>query len=302
MRFFSLVLILFLSSCATKIILPTYRVTEGVLHPGQVKKLVVKKPNVGQDYQIVCRGKKLSTIDEGSDLHAYVSLPYKFMETNEERLVSCYLEGMLGHKKISYHIYQLSVKEYPYRTTKLKVPKKYTELSKEDLERWQGEQKTLKKVYGSTIMDRKLFSVPFKRPLNSKITARYGNRRTFNNSTQSYHSGTDFRARKPTPIPASNDGVVVYAGFLLFNGGTVIIDHGMGILTMYCHFSKVSAKVGDVVKQGDIVGMSGNTGRSNAPHLHWGVKVHDSWIDGLQFLKEQDLGLVSVYKNNTTKK
>ena len=181
------------------------------------------------------------------------------------------------------------------------MPKKYTKLSDEDLMRWKGEVKVLNEVYKNTRDREKLFSKPFIRPLKSKITARYGNRRTFNNTTQSYHSGTDFRARTPTPIPSANDGQVVYAGFLLFNGGTVIVDHGMGILTMYCHFSKVSVDKGDMVKQGEVLGLSGNTGRSNAPHLHWGVKVSGNWVDGLHFLDEQFNALVSDYKRSSTK-
>lgn len=301
MRIHYLILASLFFSCATRIKLPVYKPTISKIQPGKVKKLSIKKPEVGRDFKIKCLDKELAVTQEGNYLSSFLSLHYKFMEKNEARLINCYLESLVGQKKISYHIYQFSVEEFPYKTTRLRVPKKYTKLSDSDLARWKGEQEVLKSVYANTIKSKKLFDKPFVRPLQSKITSLYGNRRTFNNTTQSYHSGTDFRARKPTPIPVSNDGVVVYAGFLLFNGGTVIVDHGMGILTMYCHFSQVYSKVGDIVKQGDVVGLSGNTGRSNAPHLHWGVKVQGAWIDGLQFLDEQFNELVSNYESGPTK-
>lgn len=94
------------------------------------------------------------------------------------------------------------------------------------------------------------------------------------------HLGTDFRAPMGTPVLASNKGKVVLAEDLFFSGNTILIDHGLSLFTMYAHLSKIDCKVGDVVEKGALIGHSGNTGRVSGPHLHWGVKVNGSWVDG----------------------
>ncbi len=293
-------ILLLFTSCATRIKLPNYTLKEDTIHPGQTKRVVISLKDE-KKYSLKCDAKEIASNRVGNNLVAFISAEYKFLEQKKSPRIDCFLETIYDDELLSFHVIGLNVVEFNYRTTKLSVPKKYTKLSDEDLEWWKRDQAELKEVYANTHKDQKLFKKPFVRPLQSKITARYGNRRTFNNTTQSYHSGTDFRARKPTPIPTSNDGVVIYSGHLLFNGKTVIVDHGMGILTMYCHFSKLLLKKGDIVKQGDILGLSGNTGRSNAPHLHWGVKVNGIWVDGLHFLEEQFNELVADYKRSPTK-
>ena len=89
-----------------------------------------------------------------------------------------------------------------------------------------------------------------------------------------------------TKIPAVNNGKVVFTGDLFYSGHTVIVDHGLGIFTLYGHLSDMAVKVGDGVQKGDIVGLSGNTGRSTAPHLHWGVIIHGDDIDGLTLVEQ----------------
>ena len=130
------------------------------------------------------------------------------------------------------------------------------------------------------------FSEPFMRPLKTKITSNFGYKRVFNNKKDSWHSGTDLRAAIGTKIPAANRGIVRFAGELFFNGGTVILDHGLGVYTMYCHLSKVLVQEGEVVPKGAIIAKSGNTGRSTGPHLHWGTKVNGYWVDSISMVKE----------------
>ncbi len=126
---------------------------------------------------------------------------------------------------------------------------------------------------------------PFILPLQSSITSQFGTARLFNGQLKSYHSGTDFKAKVGTPVHAINDGVVVLAKERYYAGGSVIIDHGRGIYSCYYHLSKFKVKPGDIVKRGEIVGLSGKSGRVTGPHLHLTIKIKNVTVDPLQFIK-----------------
>lgn len=187
-------------------------------------------------------------------------------------------------KKVAVAKFNILDANYPLRT--LTVAKKYAKLNDKAIERWKKESAHMDLVYADAIMDRALFTNSFIKPLNSKITAVYGSKRVFNDMKHSWHSGIDFRARPGTKIPAANRGKVVLARDHYFTGNTVIIDHGMGIMTMYCHLSEFKVGEGDIVPQSSIIALSGNTGRSSGPHLHWGVRVNGHWINGFSLLNE----------------
>lgn len=154
---------------------------------------------------------------------------------------------------------------------------------KEALPRIQAEAKEAKELYAITTQKR-FWNTPFVAPLNTLVTSAYGNARIFNDTLQSYHSGVDFRAATGTPIAASNDGVVVLAKERYYAGGSVIIDHGEGIYSVYYHLDALKTQVGKVVKKGDIIGLSGATGRVTGPHLHFGFMVRGVAIDPLDFI------------------
>ena len=110
----------------------------------------------------------------------------------------------------------------------------------------------------------------------TRISTPFGWQRIVNGVKQRHHSGVDMACPLGTPVKASADGVVVLAqNDLFYTGGTILIEHGHGIVTGYSHLSEVKAKVGDVVKQGDIIGLSGSTGRSTGPHLHFTLSWND---------------------------
>lgn len=121
-------------------------------------------------------------------------------------------------------------------------------------------------------------------PLHSKITSDFGKERLYNGIHKGYHSGTDFRAKMGTPIKASNDGVVVLVKKRFYSGGTVIIDHGEGIYTCYFHLSKFLVQKGQKVKRGDVIALSGKSGRVTGPHLHFSVRVYGVQVDPIQFV------------------
>lgn len=262
--------------------LPIVQVQNVEVPRGQLRKVSLVYNKAWGEAELFCDGRQTGFDYQGDHLRLYVSVAYE----KSEGTINCVLRfrNDPSHRDVPALTIIARDHKYPFET--LRVSKKHVDLDPKDVARWQAEVQELNRVYASAILDRALFTAPFKVPLSSKVTSYYGKRRVFNNKKDAVHKGTDFRAWTGTPIPAANRGRVVFAGELFFNGNTIIIDHGLGVMTMYCHLSKLMATVGELVPQGAIIGHSGNTGRSTAPHLHWGVRVQDEWVDGHTLVKE----------------
>lgn len=143
------------------------------------------------------------------------------------------------------------------------------------------QQKKLDRIYSQSA-PAKLWQAPFKIPVKSPvITSNYGNARVYNGQLQSFHSGLDYRANESTDLFSTNEGIIVLAEHLHFTGNTIIIDHGMGLFTIYGHMSKFNSKmiVGQAVRKGQLLGKAGRTGRVTGPHLHWGLKLHGELVN-----------------------
>jgi murein DD-endopeptidase MepM/ murein hydrolase activator NlpD len=119
----------------------------------------------------------------------------------------------------------------------------------------------------------------FIKPVSSKIDDDFGKRRYFNNKPRKPHSGVDMKAKIGTKIKAPLSGTITISDNFFFNGNTIYIDHGEGLVSMVCHLNKRFFKEGDTVRQGDIIGEVGMTGRATGPHLHWGVALNGNMID-----------------------
>lgn len=129
----------------------------------------------------------------------------------------------------------------------------------------------------------KLWEGKFIKPVDGATTMVFGSREFVNGKPRSYHKGWDFRAKIGTPVKSTNNGVVVFSDFLKAFGNTIVIDHGQGINTLYFHLSKINVKQGEFVLKGDIIGLTGNTGISSGPHLHWGMSVHNVRVEPRQW-------------------
>ena len=134
--------------------------------------------------------------------------------------------------------------------------------------------------------DREDFLQTFIWPVKGRISGQFGNRRVYNGQPGAAHSGADIAAPTGTPIRAPADGVISFANKDLYlTGGTVVLDHGFGVSTNYLHMSRIDVKPGDRVRQGQVIGAVGATGRATGPHLHWGMSWFETRVDPLLLVK-----------------
>jgi len=188
------------------------------------------------------------------------------------------VEGKNTRGKETAMSYLVRVTAAHYPTSALKVAPGFVEPPKETLPRIEEDQAEKKKVFATTAPET-LWSGPFDAPAQAEVSGVFGSARTFNGVKKSQHTGLDFRVTTGTPIFATNSGTVILARPLYFEGNCVMIDHGQGLLTMYLHLSEFKVKEGDAVKKGQILGLSGGTGRATAPHLHFAVRWRGEYLD-----------------------
>lgn len=179
----------------------------------------------------------------------------------------------------------IAVEEGHFATENLTVKKQFVEPNPEQEARAKAEQQRLREIY-DTVTPERLWDGPFRMPLVGDFKgSNFGKRRVLNGHPGSPHGGTDFPAPTGTPVHASQRGRVVLAEELFFSGNTVVVDHGLGIYTFYCHFSQIDAKVGEMVDAGTVLGKVGATGRVTGPHLHWALEVQRARVSALDIVK-----------------
>ena len=183
-----------------------------------------------------------------------------------------------GEQKLPF-----TVKPKEYKVQQLKVPPSQVNLSPENEERVKVETAKVRAVLDAFTPGAPS-TLRLEQPVPGARQTSFGKRRVFNGESRNPHSGMDIAAPTGTPIKAPLAGRVVDVGHYFFNGNNVVIDHGLGLATMYCHLSKINVKVGQELKLGEVIGEVGATGRVTGPHLHWGVSLNGAMVDPSLFL------------------
>lgn len=179
--------------------------------------------------------------------------------------------------------HDLTIVPKHFPTRRLTVNPALVDPPPEALDRIKRETARTNGIYKSPASDA-LWSGVFTRPVLDAANSRFGSRSIFNGRRSSPHTGADFLSGTGTPIKAPNHGRVRLAEALYFSGNTVIIDHGLGLFSLFAHLSAFTVKEGDQVATGDVLGLVGATGRVTGPHLHWAVRVNGARIDPLSLL------------------
>ena len=156
-------------------------------------------------------------------------------------------------------------------------------LSEEVLERIRREQDEFSRAFATSAPQR-LWEGAFVPPVSAEISSPFGYRRVINGTPRAPHTGTDLRVPMGTEVRAPNQGKVVLLGNFFFSGNSVILDHGGGLFTMYFHLSEFRVEEGATVGKGDVIGLSGMTGRVTGPHLHWGARLNNARIDPFELV------------------
>ena len=171
--------------------------------------------------------------------------------------------------------------EYPVQ--RLTLPSQMVDLDRKTLARVETESNAVHRAFAGFV-PHPLWKGRFREPVHGEISGRFGSRRVINGQPRKPHSGEDIAAPEGTPVLAMNDGMVRLTADHFFSGKGVIVDHGLGLFSMYFHLSSVDVEQDQVVKKGQVIGKVGSTGRATGPHLHWGVRLNGSRVDPYSLL------------------
>ena len=190
------------------------------------------------------------------------------------------------------HYLDFDIKPKLFDTQKIRVSSKYLDLSLADQERVSTESNHLKQArdYWYDIFPDLRFTIP----ANGIITGRFGTKRFYNEKVGKPHNGLDIGAEKGTKIMAPSGGKIILTGHYYYNGKFILLDHGMGLKSIFIHLDEVLVKKGQLVSKGEIIGKIGNTGKSSGPHLHWSLMLNKTYVDPEYFLDDQIIDYFSL--------
>lgn len=187
--------------------------------------------------------------------------------------------------RISRALFEVQNKGYPTQHITIKNKRKVNP-NIYDMTRINGESAKIKAALRHWT-EIETLPLPFAWPIEGRVSGLFGRRRVFNGQPRRPHSGVDIAAPTGTEIHAPAEGVVRDTGDYFFNGKTVFIDHGQGLVTMFCHLDRIDVKAGEIIERGHVIGTVGATGRVTGPHLHLGVSLNDARVEPRLFFPKR---------------
>lgn len=218
-------------------------------------------------------GKRVLVMEDGGRWHAVVGVP---------------LSAKSGSTSITYGdgaVLTFDINEHQYLEEHLEVAQSYVSLSEENLARYQREREVIDAALNNW-RNVPIDGVSLATPVEGPRSSSFGKRRFFNKEPRNPHTGMDIAVPEGTPIEAPRAGVVSETGDFYFNGNTVFLDHGQGLVTMYCHLSEIGVEEGQEVGAGETIGLVGKTGRVTGAHLHFGSYLNGNAVDPALLLRE----------------
>lgn len=231
---------------------------------------VIALPTDATDARVLYRGRPVLTAQENGTRYALIGISLSAKPGSDNITLR---DASGGERTLGFRIED---KQYPTQRLTIKDKRKVNPLP-EDVSRIARELKTMEAAYAAFTPG--AVSITFDPPVAGIASNSFGSRRIFNGEARNPHSGMDIAAPAGTPIVAPAPGTVMLTGDFFFNGQSVFIDHGQGLITMYCHMSRIDVKQGLRVARGERLGTVGSTGRVTGPHLHWTVSLNDARID-----------------------
>lgn len=228
--------------------------------------------------KVLFNKKKVLVTQSDNKWYAIVGIPLSSKPGKHKLTVST------PKKRKDIH-FAVADKDYQTQHLEIKNKRKVNPYAK-DMKRILKEKKTIGTALKSwtEILD---ISLQFDLPVQGRFSSPFGLRRYFNGQARRPHSGLDIAAPEGTPILAPAPGKIVNTGDYFFNGNTVFIDHGQGLITMYCHLNSITVAEGTLIKRGQQIGTVGMTGRVTGPHLHWSVSLNNARVEPKLFLPEE---------------
>jgi len=231
-------------------------------------------------------------LDDGQDLSKVTYNQRQVLVIKEDDVRPIAIVGIPLDAKGKQHLlienqpiyFELLEKDYPKQHITLpKQKQKYVTPNLEHEKRIARELKHQREAYQhfSDVIPSNLY---LDLPVDGRVSAVFGVGRFFNGQKRNAHTGLDLAVPAGTPIKMPANGVVLLTGDYFFNGQTVIVDHGRGLISMFCHMSAIDVEQGQKLKRGDVVGKVGATGRATGPHLHWSVSLNNVRVDPAIFI------------------
>lgn len=235
--------------------------------PGGVA--IIEVPSTGR---VTYRERPVMTIEKDGRRLAIVGIPLR-AKPGDHRLE-------VGGNQLVFH-----VSDKAYREQRLTIAnRRQVNPLPEDLKRISQDRREMDAAF--LHFEDRVPDTAFQAPAQGPVSSPFGLRRFLNDQPRNPHSGLDIAAPEGDPIVAPSPGTVVAVGDYFYNGNTVLLDHGQGLITMYCHMSRIDVGLGDEVARGDRLGAIGSTGRVTGPHLHWSVSLNNARVDPTLFMSE----------------